>query len=173
VLVALTRAQAGFIWRVSTVIHSITVVVERHTTAVFTGELWPAARRRGGRNQHDDQYGEHQNHHPHPPGLEKSGPVSGAVSRIYAKCLKTHTFGFFLDSVLPTQCMFLPPTYYPTNTHSYTTHMTYKNIYMFRHHLPVPSSGNNYNKVVQPNLPIYVMFIFISAIKREIIEVRN
>ena len=94
---ALTCTQAWLIWSVSTIIHSITVVVERHTTTVVTGEFWPATRGRGGRNQHDDQDGDHQKHHPHPPGLEKSVSVSvsGAVNSIYVKCLKPHSVCFF------------------------------------------------------------------------------
>ena len=89
---ALTCTQSGLIWRVSTVIHNITIVVERYTTAVVTGELWPATRGRGGRNQHDDQDGDHQNHHPHPPGLEKSVSVSGAVSIVFKNSCLLHFF---------------------------------------------------------------------------------
>jgi len=106
---------------------------------------------------------------PEPPSSPaRPGKVSVSVrgsEQHWYELFKNTYLLLFLGIMLPTQCMFLPPTYYPTNIHSDTTHVTYKNSYMFRHHLTVPSSGNNYNKVVQPNLPIYVMFILINLIK--------
>jgi len=53
--------------------------------------------------------------------------------------------------------------YYPTHALRATTYITYITPTCFD--VEMPSSGNYYNKVVQNNLPIYVLFILINIIK--------